>query len=265
MSDLDATPGKRDLRPRRRVGHTGRCPRCPRPPIPSPDRRAARDRSAASRRPAAVRGLPGRRLPGHPAGGDAGADRPDVRRHRRLRARPLRDRHARRRAGPAQPGRDPGRAARLVRSGRRARACSTWAGRCETDTALCLADRRSRPLAADEEAGCAGWPATSTWSTSTPTPPSWPSRSPGLRVFAGYAGWSAGQLAGEIAEGAWACVPGRADDVLSGCAGPELWRRSWAGRPAGWPCSRPRRQIRPRTDPPANRLPRVQRERRRIW
>jgi putative transcriptional regulator len=47
----------------------------------------------------------------------------------------------------------------------------------------------------------------------------------GLRVFAGYAGWSPGQLAGEIAEGAWACVPGRADDVLSSAAGPDLWRQ----------------------------------------
>jgi putative AlgH/UPF0301 family transcriptional regulator len=46
----------------------------------------------------------------------------------------------------------------------------------------------------------------------------------GLRVFAGYAGWSPGQLAGEIAEGAWACVPGRAEDVLSSAAGPALWR-----------------------------------------
>ena len=46
----------------------------------------------------------------------------------------------------------------------------------------------------------------------------------GLRVFAGYAGWSPGQLAGEITEGAWACVPGRAEDVLSGASGPGLWR-----------------------------------------
>jgi putative transcriptional regulator len=46
----------------------------------------------------------------------------------------------------------------------------------------------------------------------------------GLRVFAGYAGWSAGQLAAEIAEGAWACVPGLPDDVLSSAAGPALWR-----------------------------------------
>jgi putative AlgH/UPF0301 family transcriptional regulator len=47
----------------------------------------------------------------------------------------------------------------------------------------------------------------------------------GLRVFAGYAGWSPGQLAGEIADGAWACVPGAAEDVLSSAMGPELWRR----------------------------------------
>jgi len=46
----------------------------------------------------------------------------------------------------------------------------------------------------------------------------------GLRVFAGYAGWSPGQLAAEIAEGAWACVPGLPDDVLSSAAGPALWR-----------------------------------------
>ena len=46
----------------------------------------------------------------------------------------------------------------------------------------------------------------------------------GLRVFAGYAGWSPGQLAAEIAEGAWACVPGQAGDVLSSASGPALWR-----------------------------------------
>jgi putative transcriptional regulator len=97
-------------------------------------------------------------------------------------------------------------------------------GPCETDTALCLAvcdaavgpgeDCGLRPVAGqvhlvdldadpDELAG----------------------RVRGLRVFAGYAGWSPGQLAGEIAEGAWACVPGRPEDVLSELAGPELWRR----------------------------------------
>jgi putative transcriptional regulator len=54
----------------------------------------------------------------------------------------------------------------------------------------------------------------------------------GLRVFAGYAGWAPGQLAGELAEGAWACVQGTADDVLSPAAGPELWRRVM-GRQSG--------------------------------
>jgi putative AlgH/UPF0301 family transcriptional regulator len=46
----------------------------------------------------------------------------------------------------------------------------------------------------------------------------------GLRVFAGYAGWSPGQLAGELAEGAWACLPGSPEDVLSPLSGPQLWR-----------------------------------------
>ena len=34
----------------------------------------------------------------------------------------------------------------------------------------------------------------------------------GLRIFAGYAGWSAGQLEGEIEEGAWYVVPAEAQD-----------------------------------------------------
>jgi len=40
----------------------------------------------------------------------------------------------------------------------------------------------------------------------------------GLRVFAGYAGWDRGQLAGEIARGDWYVVPALPDDVLA----PEL-------------------------------------------
>ena len=46
----------------------------------------------------------------------------------------------------------------------------------------------------------------------------------GLRVFAGYAGWSPGQLGDEMAEGAWACVPGDPGDVLSELSGPAFWR-----------------------------------------
>ena len=44
----------------------------------------------------------------------------------------------------------------------------------------------------------------------------------GLRVFAGYAGWRAGQLDGEIERGDWVVVPGLPDDVLAP-AGYDLW------------------------------------------
>ena len=101
-------------------------------------------------------------------------------------------------------------------------------GPCETDTALCLgmaggsvAGAGLRRVAGDvylvdldSDLDAAG------------------DELSGLRVFAGYAGWSAGQLATEIAEGAWACVPGSADDVFSPAAGPVLWRRVM-GRQSG--------------------------------
>ncbi len=38
----------------------------------------------------------------------------------------------------------------------------------------------------------------------------------GLRIFAGYAGWSAGQLEGEIAEGSWYVVDAEARDAFTG-------------------------------------------------
>jgi putative transcriptional regulator len=45
-----------------------------------------------------------------------------------------------------------------------------------------------------------------------------------FRLFAGYAGWSAGQLAGEIEEGAWYVVDAVTDDVFT--TAPEgLWSR----------------------------------------
>ncbi|MBD8868794.1 YqgE/AlgH family protein [Nocardioides donggukensis] len=37
----------------------------------------------------------------------------------------------------------------------------------------------------------------------------------GLRIFAGYAGWGADQLAGEIAEGSWYVVAAEAGDVFA--------------------------------------------------
>lgn len=105
-------------------------------------------------------------------------------------------------------------------------------GPCEADTALCLATRRgSEPLPADsglrEVAGAVHLVDLDS------DPVELDGEIGGLRVFAGYAGWSAGQLAGELTEGAWACVTGIPADVLTGASGPELWRsvlRRQAGR-----------------------------------
>lgn len=47
----------------------------------------------------------------------------------------------------------------------------------------------------------------------------------GVRVFAGYAGWSPGQLGGEMIEGAWACVTSAPDDVVTSATGADLWHR----------------------------------------
>lgn len=44
-----------------------------------------------------------------------------------------------------------------------------------------------------------------------------------LRIFAGYAGWGAGQLEDEIEEGSWYVVPGRPEDVFRLDTG-GLWR-----------------------------------------
>lgn len=51
-----------------------------------------------------------------------------------------------------------------------------------------------------------------------------------VRVFAGYAGWSAGQLDGEVAEGSWLVVDAVAEDAFS--EHPErLWRAVLARQP----------------------------------
>ena len=95
-------------------------------------------------------------------------------------------------------------------------------GPCESDTALCLA---IGPGAVADDDGPLRRVAGDVYLVDLDADPAaLPEQLTGLRVFAGYAGWSPGQLAGEIAEGAWACVSGRPDDVLSSAAGPELWR-----------------------------------------
>ena len=62
----------------------------------------------------------------------------------------------------------------------------------------------------------------------------------GVRIFAGHAGWGEGQLAAEIAEGAWFVVPGLDNDIL---AGPmvDLYFRSLKrqGFPLAWEAYRP--------------------------
>ena len=45
----------------------------------------------------------------------------------------------------------------------------------------------------------------------------------GVRIFAGYAGWGAGQLDREIEEGSWYVVPGVARDVFRNDT-TTLWR-----------------------------------------
>ncbi|MGY1744660.1 YqgE/AlgH family protein [Blastococcus sp. SYSU D00695] len=96
-------------------------------------------------------------------------------------------------------------------------------GPCETDTALCLATTPLGPL--DEESGLRRVAGEVCLVDLDADPAGLEDEVTGLRVFAGYAGWSPGQLADEVAEGAWACVAGTAEDVLSELAGPQLWRR----------------------------------------
>ncbi|MGZ4650210.1 MAG: YqgE/AlgH family protein [Kineosporiaceae bacterium] len=102
-------------------------------------------------------------------------------------------------------------------------------GPCETDTALCLA---VSPVPDPAGSGLRRVTGDVHLVDLDDDPADLPDGVVGLRVFAGYAGWSPGQLAREIAEGAWACVPGRPDDVLSPLAGPQLWR-SVMGRQTG--------------------------------
>jgi putative transcriptional regulator len=96
-------------------------------------------------------------------------------------------------------------------------------GPCETDTALCLATRRGDGLL-PEDSGLRQVAGRVHLVDLDSDPDELDGEIEGLRVFAGYAGWSSGQLATELGEGAWACVVGDPGDVLAAAAGPELWR-----------------------------------------
>jgi putative AlgH/UPF0301 family transcriptional regulator len=103
-------------------------------------------------------------------------------------------------------------------------------GPCETDTALCLAV--STAAAPTEDSPLRRVAGDVHLVDLDSDPADLDDVPDGLRVFAGYAGWSAGQLGEEIAGGAWACVPGRPGDVLSEVSGLALWR-SVLGRQTG--------------------------------
>ncbi|CAI9408974.1 YqgE/AlgH family protein [Nocardioides sp. T2.26MG-1] len=61
-----------------------------------------------------------------------------------------------------------------------------------------------------------------------------------LRIFAGYAGWGADQLRGEIEEGSWYVVPGEPGDVFRPDSA-ELWRDVLRRQPGemAWNSTRP--------------------------
>ncbi len=61
-----------------------------------------------------------------------------------------------------------------------------------------------------------------------------------MRIFAGYAGWGADQLAGEIEEGSWYVVPARADDIFRDDPS-DLWRDVLRRQPGdlAWHSTRP--------------------------
>jgi putative transcriptional regulator len=62
----------------------------------------------------------------------------------------------------------------------------------------------------------------------------------GMRIFAGYAGWGADQLAAEIDEGSWYVVPGEALDAFR-LDPTELWRDVLRRQPGelAWHSTRP--------------------------
>lgn len=104
-------------------------------------------------------------------------------------------------------------------------------GPCQTDAALCLArgerlDARLRAEGGLEELAEHGLkPCGSGIFLADLDVASVPSSQliSDIRVFAGYAGWSSGQLDAEIAAGAWLCLPAHPGDVFTDQPA-SLWR-----------------------------------------
>lgn len=98
-------------------------------------------------------------------------------------------------------------------------------GPVETDSALAVAEVREAAADGDDDAGPVGWRrvfgATGLVDLDAPVE-IMASAVTSLRIFAGYAGWGAGQLEEEIAEGAWYVVPAEPGDAFRGEVG-NLW------------------------------------------
>ncbi|HEY8374512.1 MAG TPA: YqgE/AlgH family protein [Pseudonocardiaceae bacterium] len=96
-------------------------------------------------------------------------------------------------------------------------------GPVEQKTALCLAALRAGE-SADRLGGVIGVRGPVALVDLDSEPEELVPRVRGLRVFAGYSGWSEGQLADEIARGDWIVVPALPDDVITP-PGVDLWGR----------------------------------------
>ncbi|SHE62763.1 YqgE/AlgH family protein [Streptoalloteichus hindustanus] len=96
-------------------------------------------------------------------------------------------------------------------------------GPVEQKTALCLAALRTGQDAADVS-GVIGVRGPVALVDLDSDPEELAPKVRGLRVFAGYSGWGADQLADEIERGDWIVVPALPDDVLTP-PGIDLWGR----------------------------------------